>query len=140
MLHVPDQLNQRVRDRDSGLVRAAAAGDLAVLGAEVAAPCCVRLRGRPRSAPGGSSRCLGGGNSAALPPDSCPPGQTPAQDTRSPGVGNLLMSAPVSAMITSIVRRSNAEEVKVAEDPPAGHGVVGPEVAGSGPSTRPKSA
>ena len=38
------------------------------------------------------------------PADSFEPGHTPAQDARWPAVGNTLMSAPVSAMITSATR------------------------------------
>jgi hypothetical protein len=36
-----------------------------------------------------------------LPADSSLPGPVPAQDARWPGVGNRLMSAPVSAVTTS---------------------------------------
>ena len=35
------------------------------------------------------------------PADSLLPGQVPAHDARWPALGNLVMSAPVSAMITS---------------------------------------
>ena len=40
-----------------------------------------------------------------LPADSSLPGHTPAQEARCLAVGNALMSPPVSAMITSAVRR-----------------------------------
>ena len=40
------------------------------------------------------------------PADSLLPGQVPAQEARWPAVGNRLMSAPVSATITSAVRVS----------------------------------
>jgi hypothetical protein len=39
-----------------------------------------------------------------LPPDSLLPGQTPAQEARCLGVGNALMSTPISAISTSAVR------------------------------------
>jgi hypothetical protein len=55
--HVPDEVGQAVGDRDGGLVRAAPLGDLAVLGAEVAALAASGRAGRPRSAFGAATDC-----------------------------------------------------------------------------------
>jgi hypothetical protein len=54
---VPDEFDQRMRDGDGGLVRAAAAGDLAVLGAEVAAPGSGPRRGPLQSGRDGAIGC-----------------------------------------------------------------------------------
>lgn len=51
-----------------------------------------------------------------FPADSFCPGQTPAQEARFPGVGNLVMSAPVSAMTTSESGRAHQPGVSTPAD------------------------
>src|SRR4051812_39196647 len=57
--------------------------------------------------PGAPLRCLLPGRTLAgltRPADSLEPGDSPAQEKSRPGVSNRVMSAPVSAMITSATR------------------------------------
>ncbi len=100
---VPGRRQDGVGDGDGGLVGPAPPGDPRVLGREVAAlgPC-------RRPAASMSARCsqvepcrVPAGR--RLPADSWLAGATPAQAQRCPGVGNRVMSTPISAIITSAV-------------------------------------
>src|SRR5829696_9053558 len=106
MHDVPAGLENRVADGHQRAFRASSFGDAVValtqvgalvwLAAAAAVPSAPRSQGLPRRVR--PVKCL--------PADSLLPGHMPAQDVRSAAVGNRDMSAPVSAMITSAVRRA----------------------------------
>jgi transposase-like protein len=103
---VPDQLDEAVGDGDGSLIGSAAPGDLPVLGSEAAALCpdrgaCALDQGAPEPLVAG-----GGADPAALAGRLELPGHTPAQEARSPAVGKRVISAPVSATMTSTLDRS----------------------------------
>ena len=94
---------------DVGLLRSAAGGDASVAGAEVGVAGSAR-----RTSPRRRARLAGRGCRAGCwldftrPADSLLPGLVPAQDARCSAVGNRVMSAPVSATITSAVSGADA--------------------------------
>src|SRR4051794_18685405 len=99
--HVPDGDEHGVFDGDERLLRSASGGDPPVFGRQIGAAAaggreCGDAEGAFEVGVGRPG--LGGLDPAA---DSLLPGQVPAHDARCSGVGKRVMSAPVSAMITS---------------------------------------
>ena len=92
-------------DGDGGLLLAAAAGDLPELGGQVGVLGAARRPSRTRSAsPAATGRPWRSGPRSACRPTRCCPGTCPAHDARWPAVGKRVMSAPISATMTSAAR------------------------------------